>query len=74
MNEESAEDRSPEKIRKRLRLFLTWSFGLALCTLSASHSYHYIGQSGRYFLFDSIIPILIILGLLLWTLRQRRSS
>ena len=52
--------------------FVFWLIGLALAAVSATHALIYIGHPRSYFFFDTLIPVALIFGLLIATLRQMR--
>lgn len=53
-------------------LFVCWLIGLALAAVSSTHALVYIGHPRLYFFFDTLLPLILILGLLVATLRQVR--
>jgi hypothetical protein len=59
---------------RRIVLPVLWLLGLALTAISSGHALNYIGHPGSYFFFDSLLPILIIVGLLIITIRELKSS
>lgn len=59
---------------RKIALPVIWLAGLAGAAISSGHALNYVGHPGSYFFFDSLLPILIILGLLIVTLREFKSS
>jgi len=49
-----------------------WLIGLAFAAISSTHALNYIGHPTSYFFFDTLLPVALILGLLVATLRQMR--
>jgi hypothetical protein len=59
--------------RTRMIGFLVcWLIGLAFAAVSSTHALNYIGHPRSYFFFDTLLPVALILGLLVATLRQMR--
>ncbi len=57
---------------KMIVLSVCWLIGLAFAAVSATHALNYIGHARSYFFFDTLLPVTLILGLLVATLRQMR--
>ena len=57
---------------KIMGLFVCWLIGLAFAAVSSTHALNYIGHPRSYFFFDTLLPVSLILGLLVATLRQMR--
>lgn len=57
---------------KIMGLVVCWLIGLAFAAVSATHALNYIGHPRSYFFFDTLLPVTLILGLLVATLRQMR--
>ena len=57
---------------KMIVLLVCWLIGLAFAAVSATHALNYIGHPRSYFYFDTLLPVALILGLLVVTLRQIR--
>ena len=57
---------------KIMGLFVCWLIGLAFAAVSTTHALNYIGHPRSYFFFDTLLPVTLILGLLVATLRQMR--
>jgi len=55
-----------------LILLVCWLLGLASAAVSATHALIYIGHPHSYFFFDTLLPVALIFGLLIATLRQMR--
>jgi len=55
-----------------LILLVCWLLGLASAAVSATHALIYIGHPRSYFFFDTLLPVALIFGLLIATLRQMR--
>ena len=53
-------------------LLVCWLLGLAFAAVSSTHALNYIGHPRSYFFFDTLLPVALILGLLIATLRQMR--
>jgi len=57
---------------KMIVLPVCWLIGLAFAAISSTHALIYIGHPRSYFFFDTLLPVALILGLLVATLRQMR--
>lgn len=57
-------------LMRKIALGISWLLGLALTAVSSTHALNYIGHPGSYLFFDSLLPISIIFGLLIFTLRE----
>lgn len=57
---------------KMIVLPVCWLIGLAFAAVSSTHGLNYIGHPRSYFFFDTLLPVTLILGLLVATLRQMR--
>jgi hypothetical protein len=55
-----------------LTLLVCWLIGLASAAVSSTHALIYIGHPRSYFFFDTLLPVAIIFGLLIATLREMR--
>jgi hypothetical protein len=55
-----------------LILLVCWLIGLASAAVSSTHALIYIGHPRSYFFFDTLLPVVLIFGLLVATLRQMR--
>jgi hypothetical protein len=53
-------------------LLVCWLIGLAVAAVSSTHALNYIGHPRSYFFFDTLLPVALVLGLLITTLRQMR--
>lgn len=57
---------------KILILLVCWLIGLASAAVSSTHALIYVGHPRSYFFFDTLLPVALIFGLLVTTLRQMR--
>lgn len=73
-SDEAASLRGPTLLSrtKILILLVCWLIGLASAAVSSTHALIYIGHPRSYFFFDTLLPVALIFGLLIATLRQMR--
>lgn len=61
---------APLRRMKTIVLPVCWLIGLAFAAVSSAHALNYIGHPRSYFFFDTLLPVTLILGLLVVTLRE----
>ena len=57
---------------RMIGFIVCWLIGLAFAAVSSTHALNYVGHPRSYFFFDTLLPVTLILGLLIATLRQMR--